>query len=523
MAVATEEQIVEKHRGAPMKRSWAIWLGLGMAALLAVGGVVLGVYWPFTSKRVISAMAEDWPGKITAQRVHSTYFPHPGCVLESVTFTRGNNPAAPPIVTMQKMTIAANYHDLFLRPGYLSRITLEGLKVSVPAQQPADGSLAKPGKSTLSRVRVGEVFTKDAVLEVARDSNSALNFQIHQLTLNSVSSSGPMKYDLAMLNAVPPGELRAHGEFGPYDADKLETIPLQGDYTFEQADLSVFEGIAGTLAAKGEFHGALGKIETQGTTDIPNFEVRHSQHRVPVKAKYQATVDGVGGDTVLRAVDATIVRTNAHFDGTITGKAGQAGKTTTVNVAVQDGYIEDILRVFVKEHKSALDGKANFQARVSWPSEGDNFIKKVKLDGEFAIDGAHSEHNLLQNDLIQLSKRASGKKNDKTPVDENVTMDLKGKVAMAKGIANLTDALFSVPGAQANLHGTYDLRSTKLDLRGDLKTETTLSNEETGAKAILLKPLDPLFKRKHAGAVIPVQMTGTFHDAHVGLALPIPK
>jgi hypothetical protein len=523
MALATEEQVVKKHQGAPVKGRWPAWIAVGIAGLLAIGGVVLAIYWPFTSQKVMEAMEEDWPGKITAAKAHSTYFPHPGCVLEAVAFTRGNIPSSTPLVSIQKVTIAANYHDLFLRPGYLSTITLEGLKISVPAQQPDGSRAAKSGNSKLSSTRVGEVFTKDAILEVARDGNDPLKFEIHQLTLKSVSSRGPTKYDMAMRNPEPPGEIRAHGEFGPYDPDKLETIPLQGDYVFERADLSVFDGIAGTLTGKGEFHGALGKIETQGTTDIPNFEVRRSQHRVPIRAKFQATVNGVGGDTVLHAVDATIVRTNAHFEGTITGRAGQAGKTATLNVAVKDGYIEDILRVFVKENKSALNGKTNFHGQVSWPSAGDDFVKKVKLNGEFAIDGAHSEHHRLQDDLIQLSNRASGKKNDKTPVDENVTMDLTGKVGMDKGIATLTDMLFSVPGAQANLHGTYDVTSTKVDLRGDLKTEASLSNGQTGAKAILLKPLDPLFKRKHAGAVIPVQMTGTFHDAHVGLALPIPK
>jgi hypothetical protein len=487
------------------------------------GGIVLAIFWPFTSPKVIAALEEQWPGKITVQRAHSMYFPHPGCVLEVMEFRRDDNPAIPPIVSIQKVTIAANYHDLFLRPGFISRIILEGLKISVPAQQTQAATPPQQGKSKLSKTRVGEIYSKDAVLEVGREKDSPLKFDIHEVTLNSVSSSGPMKYQLAMRNPEPAGEIHAHGEFGPYNPDHLESIPLQGEYNFDQVDLSEFDGLAGTLSAKGEFHGVLGKIETQGNTDVPNFEVRHSEHRVPIKAKYQAIVDGTSGDTTLQSVDAVVGRTNAHFDGAVTGKAGQPGKFVSTNIAVKDGYIEDVLRVFVKEHKSALDGKADFHAKVSWPSAGDNFLKKVKLDGEFAIDGAHSEHNRLRNDMIELSKRASGKKNDKTPVDENIAMDLKGKVALSKGVANLTDTFFSVPGAEANLHGTYDLTTTKVDLRGTLKTEATVSQDAGGAKGILLKPLDPLFKRKHAGAVIPVQLTGTFHDAHVGVAMPVPK
>jgi hypothetical protein len=519
MTAVGEERSVEVRQPTAARR-WPMWVGVVVVALLAVGGTVLAIFWPFSTQKVTEAIQEDWPGKITAARFHSTYFPHPGCVIEDVVMRHGSDTSAPPLVTIQKVTIAANYHDLFLRPGYIYKISLEGVKISVPAKQDPNAPAAKRSTSTK---RVGEIFTKDAVLEVARESNSPLKFAIHQLRLKSVSSSTPMSYDLRMGNAEPPGEIVSRGKFGSFDPEHLEQIPLSGNYTFDQADLRVFDGLAGTLAAKGEFTGVLGTIETQGTADIPNFEVVHSEHRVPIKAKYSATVNGVGGDTVLHAVDATIVHTNAHFDGTITGKPGQPGKTTTVNVNVVNGRIEDILRLFVKEHKSALEGPTNFHARVSWPSEGDNFIKKVTLTGEFAIDHARSEHNRLQNDLITLSKRASGKKDDQAPVDENVTMDAKGQVALANGVANLSELYFTVPGAEANMHGTYNLATTKVDLRGNLKTASSLSNEATGAKAVLLKPLDPLFKRKHAGADIPVQMTGTYHDAHVGLATPLPK
>jgi hypothetical protein len=42
-------------------------------------------------------------------------------------------------------------------------------------------------------------------------------------------------------------------------------------------------------------------------------------------------------------------------------------------------------------------------------------------------------------------------------------------------------------------------------------------------KAVLLKPLDPLFKRKRAGAVVGVEMTGTYNASHFGLSLPAKK
>ena len=116
-----------------------------------------------------------------------------------------------------------------------------------------------------------------------------------------------------------------------------------------------------------------------------------------------------------------------------------------------------------------------------------------------------------------LSKRASGKKKDtETPT---VTADIKGSVLLSNEITKFQDVSFEVPGAEATLHGTYNLEDTKIDFHGDLKTEASLSDDSSGVKAVLLKPLDPLFKRKHVGAVVPVEMTGTYHNPHFGVSL----
>lgn len=502
-----------------LRRSWVIPAGVILLALICIGGIILAFHWPFSAQNITQSIQEDWPGKITVQRFHRTYFPHPGCVLENVVLTRGSTPSDKLLVAIQKITIAANYHDLLLRPGYVSTVTLEGLKISIPTDKPEDQPKPQRASNSVnSSVRLGEVFTKDAVLEIAQEFDGPLRFEIHSLTLKSITNSSPMSYDLAMGNALPPGEIRVSGKFGPLDTQHLDSVPLSGSYTFDQADLGVFKGIAGTLSAKGEFHGVLGKIETQGTTDTPNFEVTHSKHAVPLKAKFSATVDGTGGDTILHSVDATFLRTAAHIEGTVAGKHGQPGKTATLNITVRDGHVEDVLRLFVKESKPPMEGAINLHSHVVWTSGNHPFIKKVALQGEFDIAHAQWENAERQAKLNELSKRASGKKKDQPT--ESVTADIKGAAVMTGGVAKLSDVSFEIPGAEVTAHGTYNLEDTKIDFHGDLKTDASISKETTGAKAILLKPLDPLFKRKHAGAVVPVAATGTYANPQFGLALP---
>jgi hypothetical protein len=513
MTVATQEPLQATPRTTSTRR-WLLPLAIVILLALCIGGIILAFRWPFSSRKVTQSVQESWPGKIAVQSFHRTYFPHPGCVLENVTLTRGSDSSSPPLVAIQRVTIQANYHDLLLRPGYVSRIILEGLKISVPAEQDTSASQKASSKPS---TRIGEVFTKDAMLEIARKDDGPLKFEIHQLTLKSISDSSPMSYDLAMRNAEPPGEIRSRGKLGPWDSQHLNDIPLSGTYTFDDVDLAVFEGIGGTLAGKGDFNGVLGRIQTEGNTDTPKFEVTRSHHSVALKTKFNATVDGMSGDTILHSVDTMLIKTAVHIEGSVAGKSGQPGKTTSLNASVRNGRIEDILWLFVHEPKAPMEGATNFRAHIVWPSGHQPFLKRVVLQGEFEIEHAQWTKPERQMSVNMLSKKASGKKKD--PETPNVTADLKGSVLLSNEIAKFHDTSFKVPGAEAILQGTYNLGDTKIDFHGDLKTEASISDDSSGVKAVLLKPLDPLFKKKHAGAEVPVEMTGTYHDPHFGVSL----
>ncbi len=83
-------------------------------------------------------------------------------------------------------------------------------------------------------------------------------------------------------------------------------------------------------------------------------------------------------------------------------------------------------------------------------------------------------------------------------------------MTLRDGIANFSDLSFRVPGAVADLSGTYNLVNEHIDLHGKLATEAKLSKTTTGIKSVFLKLLDPVFKRKPHGAVIPVSVSGTY-------------
>lgn len=166
-----------------------------------------------------------------------------------------------------------------------------------------------------------------------------------------------------------------------------------------------------------------------------------------------------------------------------------------------------------------MSGSVTLQARTEIPPGERPFLEKVKLNGGFGV-GAGSFSKLdTQESVNKLSAGADGEKN--APDPETVLTDLTGQAALEDGTARFSDLSFGVPGAASRVHGTYGLISHKIDLHGQLQVDTKISNSTSGAKAILLKMMDPFFKkkRKRKGEVLPVRISGTYEHPSFGLDL----
>lgn len=500
---------------------------LGVVTLaFAVGAAMLSAHWPFSQSRMTESLQASFPATVTFQRFHSTYLPHPGCVGEGVVFKRlGSSPSTPPVVTIQRLTIEAHYIDLLLRPGYLAHMVTLGFRVHVPpAGTPTEDSAWEEAKST---IRVGEIIADGAAIEIDRaDPDAPLLFDIHTLRLTSITRDKPMSYVVSLHNALPPGEIRVHGQFGPWNSGDPGLTPVTGQYTFWNADLGIFKGIAGTLSSEDKFHGVLRHIEVQGSIDVPDFMVTQSEHHVHLTSKFHAFVDGTNGDVELERVDAAFLQTRVLAKGKIAGHPGQRGKTTSVDLNVREGRIQDVLRLFVREPKPPLNGTASFRAHVVIPPEMHPFIHKVRLTGDFGIEGGQFTKASTQAEVDNLSESARGARPDNKLEDENsdrVISDLAGQVELRDATATFGNLEFMVPGASARMHGTYNLESEVVDLHGTLASDAELSKMSGGMKSVLLKPFDVFFKKKRAGAVLPVHLTGTYRAPHAGLDLPVPQ
>jgi hypothetical protein len=207
--------------------------------------------------------------------------------------------------------------------------------------------------------------------------------------------------------------------------------------------------------------------------------------------------------------------------GSLASEAGRQGKTLSLDLNSREARIQDLLRLFVKADPPPLNGPIIFRAHVVLPPGKEPFLKRVRLEGDFGIMDAQFTRPRTQGKVEELSERARGKKkNEEEEEDpEHTVSNLKGHVILRDGTAIFSNASFSVPGAFARMQGTYNLITQRINLYGTLAMQASLSKAAGGIKSILLKPLDPFFRKGHAGAVIPVQITGTYsHPSfHVSL------
>ena len=487
-------------------------LGLAVAAALCVVVLLLWVeLWPFQQKPVVQSLEEASDSKLSLRAFHRTYFPFPGCVLEGLQFNHGSNNRKP-LITIERLIIRGSYSGILFR--HLTRIAAENMLISIP---PFGGG--QTFHTTPSKITIGEIVANGTVLEFAasKPDQQPLRFEIHDASLRNVGWNGALSYWVKVRNPEPPGEITASGKFGVWNLNDPGQTPVSGEYKFDQADLSVYHGIAGVLSSVGKFSGVLAHIDIAGSTDTPNFEVQSGGHRVQLTTEFSAYVDATGGDTFLKRVDAHFWRTHVVAQGSIAESSGGQGKTALINLSVSNGRIEDLLRLFVKADRPPMSGSVTLQAKTEIPPGERPFLQKVKLRGGFGVEAGSFSKPDTQASVNKLSAGAEGEKDASDP--ETVLTGLTGQVALQETTASFSDLSFGVPGAASRLHGTYNLISHKIDLHGHLRVDTKISNTTTGTKAMLLKVMDPFFKKKPKGEVLPVRISGTYEHPSFGLDL----
>lgn len=498
------QRILPSHRN-PLARlhdvkSRAGWLIA--AILIAFAAVVFAIVreWPFTRTAVERTLSNTLGARVTISEFHSRWFPQPGFDAAQVQIAMPGGPIA-----VRRIAIRSSYSAFLRRSRALNLVHLEGLSARLPRHP--EGISWNDGD-----ISIGELVVDGSQVEFEGENpaDDPLRIGIEHVDLHGISPGHAVRFNAVLDWAKPNGRLEVDGRFGPLSALRLST-PVSGKFRFENASLAVFQNLSGNLSSEGKFQGPFGQIRVDGITRVVDLKVDDKQHhQVNIQASFSAVVNGANADTRFDSIDTTFLGTHILWHGEIV-TVPDPGKVVSLEMTSREARVQDLLYVATQAPRPAMSGPIVFHAHVVLSPDHLPFLRKLRVDGDFHISNAQFTKLASQSNVAQLSERARGeKKPEEDP--EAILADVNGHVSLRNGVAALSNLVFRVPGASANLQGNFNVISYVVDLHGQLALEKELSQTTSGFKSVLLKAVDPLFKRRHAGAVVPVSITGTYQS-----------
>lgn len=492
----------------------------GIAVLLI--GVILSILFsrlsPLNRRWAVNALSRYYHSKVTLQSFHVTLFPRIEVSGGGLVLADKVRPGGAPLASVRRFSLQATWLGLLRRSRQVRHVRLEGLIINVPPRQKhRQNEPRKKQKHHLPPLYLEDVEANGAVLNISSNNprHPPRVFVISKLRLRSVGVGKAMSFQATLTNPKPIGQIQTSGEFGPWNPDHPNETPVFGKYVFRDADLSTIRGIAGMLSSEGEFKGKLDRIEVDGTTDTPEFALGASGNSEPLKTRFHAIVDATTGQTLLQPVRARLGNSLIIARGGVYRQAHVQGTTVLLNVTTDRANLADVLRLAVKGSEPPMTGAVSVRTRFEVAPGSENIEKRLKLDGTLTIQDAKFTDSSVQKKVTHLSESGQGKpgKGD----GEQVISNFRGHFALSASVMSFSSVWFHVPGASVHLHGTYGLESENLNFLGELELQATLSHATTGIKSLLLRPLNPLFKGRHAGTVLPIKISGNRQHPRFGL------
>lgn len=425
----------------------------------------------------------------------------------------GDDPNRPPLFRIEKAFFTVDLGVLFEPRKSVSFVSLQGMEINVPPKgQRHDWS----GGNSNSNVIIQNVQIRDAALVLLPHdpTRKPLRFQIARLHLRSVGENTAMRYDADLSIPKPPGTVKSSGDFGPWNASEPGDTPLQGNYTYDNADLGIFAAIAGNLSSKGSFDGSLNHVNARGTTYVPNFQLKMAGNPLPLSTTFEATVDGTNGNTILQPVRATLGHTNFTTTGAVIKHEEYSQRSINLKVDMPNGDMRDLLRLAMKG-SPFMEGFINMKSSIDIPPLTSKVKQKLGLDGTFDLRDARFLKSTIQYQIDNLSRRGQGQPKNQE-IDE-VISKMQGSFHLEDQVMTFRSLAFEVPGAAVSVAGNYDLADDMLDFHGALKLDAHISQTVTGWKRWLLKPADPFFAKNGAGTFLKIKIEGDAHHPHFGL------
>jgi hypothetical protein len=429
--------------------------------------------------------------------------------------------ATQPLIELKHFSFHANLLGLFVKPMHVGTVHVKGMTISIPPREMRSQAPKQQRHGGKMKIQVDEIVFDDSrlIIGTIKPNKDPKDFEMSRIVMHNVGPDAPWRYDATLVNAVPKGDIHAVGTFGPWINESPGESTVTGHYTFDRVDLNTIKGIGGMLSSVGDFKGLLDRIEVDGTTETPNFSLDTANHPVPLHTKFSAIVDGTSGDTYLQPVEARLGNTEFTCSGAVVNVKGK-GHIIDLDVNVPHGQIQDFLQLAVKTSPVVMTGWIQMKAKLHIRPGKESVSKKIGLKGGFTLQQIHFTNPEVEDKVDMLSLRAQGDPKAAKAGAVDVYSKMVGQFVMGEGKLNFSKLDYTLPGASVALTGVYSLDGNQFEFTGKVRTDAKVSQMVASRwKSILLKPVDPFFKKNGAGAEIPVKVSGTKSAPKFGLDL----
>jgi hypothetical protein len=505
------------------------WIGIVAAILLASVAVAVRLVMaraePILRTRVVETLSNRFHSKVELASFHVSVVngievSGDGLKVFGATDPNSYEPGVQPLIGVREFRFQTGLLSLFRSPMHVATVYVKGLDLNIPPREERQEMTKMGSRTPKLTIFVDQFVCEDArlVINTSKPGKPPLEFAIGSLKMKDIGPGMPMQFNATLVNPKPVGNIQSTGLFGPWRQDSPRETPVQGDYSFTNADLSTIKGIGGILSSTGDYAGTLGNIVVHGKTDTPDFRIASGGQAVGLHTEFHAIVDGTSGDTYLRPVNASFLHTTFTASGSVVRVSSPRGHDVELDVVIDRARIEDLLKLGVHTDPPIMSGPVEMKTRLSLAPGDASAVDRLKLAGTFHVLRAHFTSEKVQDRLDSLSERSQGEPQQaQMHVEKDVPVDLQGVFTLKNGLLSFSLLHFLIPGTHVDMTGDYSLDGQKFDFRGTARLEAKVSQMTTGWKSKLLKPIDPFFSKNGAGTEIPIRISGTESEPHFGL------
>jgi hypothetical protein len=522
------ESDTQSNKGPRRRGVWGwifVSLLLAVIVLAAVGEILVHRAGPILKGRVIETLSARFDSRVELDGLQVSVIKGLEVSGDGLRIFAPDDVVAAgatqPLISLGRFTFHANLLGLFVKPMRVGTVHVSNITIQIPPREVRRQGAPHQRRTGKMKIVVDRIVFDDSrlIIGTIKPDKDPKNFELSHIVMRNVGPNHPWEYDATLVNAIPKGDIRAQGTFGPWNNESPGDSTVTGKYTFDHADLNTIKGIGGMLSSVGEFTGQLNKIDVNGMTETPNFSLDTANHPMSLKTKFHAIVDGTSGDTYLQPVSARLGGSDFTCSGAVINIKGK-GHRIDLDVNVPNGQIQDFLQLAVKTVPAVMTGRLQMKTKLEIRPGKESVSQKIGLKGGFRLQQIHFTNPEVEDKVDMLSMRAEGHPKDAKPGALDVHSEMVGQFVMARGRLDFSKLDYSLPGADVTLAGEYTLDGERFEFAGKVRTKAAVS-QMVGSrwKSILLKPVDPFFKKNGAGAEIPVKVSGTKTAPKFGLDL----